>query len=356
MTILKIILLSLVFGAQGSCTGVRTIDSRPLLLQPENLKKIGYPIPVQGPPKTVYVKQSQIDIKELDQKNNTGSLFNLADEKNDLYGNLNPDGVGRFVDVFIHLPRTKDGKDNKEGHLKEAALKDGESHKRTPEEEELIKQFPELIPPEAENLRVQHFFKMQIMQKFPNGDVLAFYKRTSEAIDEYRSLAVSARIPYGEMVKTGELTTDDLCDVHFVQISPIDSMDRRSSNWEDEYSLRISRFHESQSREAAELALKRKDLNQLRQRMLDRLKAFGTERAQTAKQRDSLLDERKKDAELIDKLKAKVDDQDKQLSDLQKGNAPKPGVQSPTGPVPPPPPPPPAGPPKIPPAATAGNP
>ncbi len=299
-----------------ACAGMRTIGSRPLFTQPEALKKIGYPLPDAPNSQAVYVKKNQIEIKEIDQKNHTGSLFNLDDDRNDFYGNLNQDAVGRFVNVAVVLPKIDGKKD-------EAAAKSADTNKRTPEEEELLKQFPELLPPD-EALRVKKSFKMQIMQRLSNGDILALYKRSSDAMDEAKSLSITARIPHSALMKSEGVTTADLSEVHFNQVSPVDSIDRRSSNWEDEYALRMSGFQESRSREAAELARKRKEMNQFRERMLTRLKAFGNERVRTAQERDKLREEKRKDTETISQLQSKVNELDKQVAAEQKAKEAKP--------------------------------
>lgn len=281
----------------GCFAKMRTIGSRPLQVEPKNLQKVGSPVPAKEYPQQFYRKKTQLDIRETDEPSLNGSLFNVENAKNDLYRDTAPDGIGNVVAIAVVIPPV-------EGKTAEAKEQTEEEKKAA--EDELIKDFPELEPPTDQSKRLLRSFNMKIAKTYPNGDVLAVYTRSSETDFEVKAVEVSARIPYEKLVSLEGVTTKDLRDVKFRSSDSKESVERVSTTWEDEYTLRISGFTEAQSKEASELNLKRQQLLQLRQNMYDRLKTFSSERGTIAKERDKLLKERKDEKEEMEKLKTKI--------------------------------------------------
>ena len=88
-------------------------------------------------------------------------------------------------------------------------------------------------------------------------------------------------------------------------------VERKSVNWEDEYSLRISGFDETKSKMAAGLEEKREQLKSVRDKLENELKSFDGERKLMTTERAGLLETKAQDT-------AKIDDLNKQNAELKK--------------------------------------
>ncbi len=276
----------------------------------------------------MYVKEPHISVKNLDQPNESGSLFNPDDERNYLFTSSGPLNVGRFLKINVVSNRA-DGKNDKNKAKPDGATKGSAKDKKAEDakadalEEELLKGIPSLAPAAKGDPALVKNFKMQIVHRFPNGDVLARVVRRSTTEDAAAELTAEARIPYDRLASGEELTTEDLLDVKFHENKESVVADRASSGWEDEYSLRLSGFNEAKSKMALELADQKQKLDEGTQKVNDKIKAFGAERRQFAKEREEL---NKKKAETENKVKGledkvqeqqgTIDDQQTQIKDL----------------------------------------
>ena len=254
----------------------------------------------------IYVRQPNLEIKPLESPNETGSLMNLDDERNYLFSSAGPHKVGRFV--TIKVASNIKPKDKKTEELKK--------DKDTPKddiEKDLLEAIPELQPAEPGETRLIDDFKMKIMHRYDNGDVMVTMTRRSVHGDQAEDMTVTARLPYDRLMAGDALSTDDLLDVRLVSSKDGELVESRSSGWEDEYSLRLSGFREAKSKVAQELDDKRKKLEQARENLQNRVKTFGKEREQVAKQRDEMNKERTMLEEQRKALETKLDEQRKSL-------------------------------------------
>lgn len=273
----------------------------------------------------MYVKQRHPVIKDADHPNETGSLFNPDDERNYLFTTSGPQNVGRFLAINIIANRSKPTAAS--GVEAVGAAKPDPKGDDT--EEELLKALPDLAPKKPGETSLMKNFKMQIVHRFPNGDVMARMQRRSQNEDQATEITAEARIPYDRLASGDDLTTDDLLDVNYVESGEGELIERSSSGWEDEYSLRMSGFNEAKSKMAAELVDQKKQLEDAKTGLETRIKTFGEERKQVAKQRDDFnkktveTDAKVKTmADKIDDQKSTIEDQQKQLNDLSPENKP----------------------------------
>lgn len=262
--------------------------------------------PSPQPAPQMYVRQPSLEIKPVDQPNETGSLMNLDDERNYLFNTAGPHKVGRFVTIKVASNlKPKDKKSDEATKNKETPKDDIEK--------ELLAAIPELEPADPNDPRLIDQFKMKIMHRYDNGDVMAMMTRRSVNGDQAEDITVTARLPYDRLMAGDQLTTDDLLDVKMVSSKDGNVAESRSSGWEDEYSLRMSGFREASSKVAKELDDKRRKLDEARENLQNRVKTFGKEREQVAKQRDELTKDRTNLEEQRKALETKVDEQQKAL-------------------------------------------
>ena len=257
----------------------------------------------------LFVRKKEIAIKKIDRPNETGSLFNPDDERNYLFTSTGPFNLGRFLTIKLASNRDGDGakgakgpgagKGGGQGSGSGSGSGDGDAL-----EQELLKALPELAPAAKGDPTLVKSFKMKIVHRFDNGDILAMAERTSTFGDQVHDTMVQARVPYDRLASGDPLTTEDLIDVKFNESRDGEIADRQSSGWEDEYSLRLSGFDEAKSKDALELEDKKKQLGEAKQKLETQIKTFGAERQQVAKQRADLL---KKAAETDEKLKSSDD-------------------------------------------------
>lgn len=291
----------------GSCSNFRTISSRPLLVDPAGMVKAGrHPLRKQRS-EQLYAKRRKVKITEKKASVDTGSLFVAANAKNDFYGAKRFDQLGRILDVAIVV--SEDPRQSKDQGEKEAS-----GDKAASSEDELISEFPELSPPKGKKRRLKSSLRMEIVQNFPNGDVLLAYRRSSDSDRENVAIVVEARLPYRSLADN-TVSSSDLYDISLVQHLGRDTIVRKSSGWEDEYTLRVSEFREAASQEALELETKRQHLKKLRQRMLDRLKSANRERQRSANEGEKLRKENSRIAKQIKDLQETIEAQRKEIQD-----------------------------------------
>ena len=298
-------------------------------------------------PPEMFVKQKQMVIKDTSPSNETGSLFNPDDERNYFFTPNGPLSVGRFLKIKVVANRMDDkdkgGPEKKKDEAKKdektaKAGKDGKGAKDDGTEDELLKALPDLAPAKKGEPSLLKSFKMQIVHKYENGDVLAMMTRKTGDGDQAGEVSVQARIPYDRLSSGDELTTDDLLDVKLHENRDGDVADRSSSDWQDEYSLRLSGFREAKSKEALALAGEKQQLEDADKKLETRIKSFGDERKQLAKQRDDLAkksaDQDDKVQKLQDQVKEqqdKIQKQDDQIKSLTPENKPSDGKEAANG-------------------------
>jgi len=275
-----------------------------------------------SPPPSMYVKQKNTVIRPVDQPRDTGSLFNPDDGRNYLFATAAPTFVGQFLKIKVvpmradqEPPEQAAGAASPPGKTSAAKAKDKETDQV---EAELLKSLPELTPAEKGGAKLVPSFKMQVMHRYPNGDVLARVVRRSRSEDQAKEFTAEARIPAARLTAGDALTTDDLLDVHVRGDRDGGIVESSSPGWEDEYSLRMSGFTEAKSKAAETLAEGRRRLKESRGKLEDQIKTFGAERRQVAKQRDELARKQSEQEQKLSELESKVQDQESTIED-QKG-------------------------------------
>lgn len=237
--------------------------------------------PSQGP--DLFVRDRRPVIRDVDRPNETGSLYNPDDERNYLFSPTGPQNVGRFLTINVIAARGPGPKADA------ATAADPANPNADQEEAEMLKGLPNLAPASKGDPALLRNFKMRIVHRYDNGDVLARLDRRSNSGEEAKIVTAEARIPYDRLTAGDSLSTEDLQDVKFVQNGEEELIERSSSGWEDEYSLRLSGFDEAKSKMAMELADQKKQLEESKTKLETRIKTFGEERRQVAKQREDLI-------------------------------------------------------------------
>lgn len=242
----------------------------------------------------LYVKTPQIIITLKSPENETGSLASPDDDRMHLFTDSRPVKKGRVLDIQV-VSRQGLGAGAKTNTQASADGPEDSKAAGTPGdrkgdslEEELLKSLPDLAPADKGSSNLLKKFKMQVMHRLPNGDVLARITRTSNNADQTEEFTAQAKIPADRLISGQPLTTEDLVDVQVMENHSGQLTQRHSSGWEDEYSLRLSGFSEAKSRAGVELEEKRKELTEARERLEQRMKAFATEKREFVSQRDDL--------------------------------------------------------------------
>lgn len=259
----------------------------------------------------LYQRKKVVTVVPLNTENSTGSLFNLDDERNYLFAARGPLTVGRFVDVNIVSNRLGpqipvEGNQSKQDTQATPSISD----------DDLMKSLPNLEPSSPEVKPIKRV-KMKIAHRFPNGDVLAVTQRQSITQGQHSEISVQARIPYDRLIGGSNITTDDLTEITMTENANGETIDRRSANWEDEYTLRLSGFSESRSKEAAKIDQHREQLKKIRDDLKNRMTGFAKEREQLAVERSKLLEKSAVSQSAIDGLNKTIQEKDAQIKAQQ---------------------------------------
>jgi hypothetical protein len=242
----------------------------------------------------LFVKEPRINIQPSQADSSNGSLASPDDDRLNLFGDIRPRKVGRHINVLVGSNKAnvpKDGTEKNAGDSGKTDEKNGDNQtekKVNPLEEELLKELPELTPSKKDSVNLLKQFKMQITHRYQNGDLMARISRTSNNPDSSESFIAEAKIPAERLSSGDPITTEDLVDVFVTENHGGEIVERQSTSWEDEYSLRLSGFSEAKSRAGLDLEEKRKELGDARDRLEQRIKDFATEKRQFASQRDQL--------------------------------------------------------------------
>lgn len=275
----------------------------------------------ESKPRELFVRQKEIKIRRKAPINETGSLTDLNDPRAYLFGFERPLDVGSFIDVKIASNRS----DNKHAS-KDATVGSGapDSANASPPSEgpaakaddakNLLKTLPNLEPMDSQAALISSM-KMQIMEKFDNGDVLVMHRRRSMRDGQATEVVVTSRLPAIAVSRQDQISTNDLVDVDWKESFDGEIAERKSANWEDEYTFRLSGFEESKSKRAMALEEKREQLKSAREKLEKDMKLHIADREKMTKERTTLLEEKAKSAEKISELEAANAELQKKVGD-----------------------------------------
>lgn len=278
-------------------------------------KAVGTSRPVGGETKQsseYYVKNKEINIVPKDPENTTGSLFKIDDARNYFFAARAPVQVGTYIDVKVatNLIEKKEPSAN-------TPNADPKQQNFSEIEQAIKDSLPDLTPSNDGDAKLLKQIKMKVEHEYPNGDVLVRFKRGSIVENYANEVNVAARIPYETLVSGKPIETTDLGDVAWVESKDGEVIQRYSAAWEDEYSARISGFDEAKSRIAMDLESKRRQLDESKKRLENRLNAMGSERTKIAKERDEVNNLRKESEEKVKDLEDKNGEQEKEIEELK---------------------------------------
>lgn len=300
----------------GCISDMVSVTSRPLS-GPGELQVHSRPIVDESRPADIYGRKRDLNVVPKGGPSETGSLYRLGDHRNQLFAEQEI-GVGSYVDIGVKANRQSGQEGGAAASAGAAQPAAGGAAPAAGAEDELVKALPNLSPAEA-NAKVIKKFPMRIMAVLDNGDLLGLFSRSSKTVDEAHSLNVKARIPAQAIYRKDPLTTDDLLDVEWLESRDGDLVERQSSGWEDEYTLRMSGFNEARSKAAVELEDKRKQLETVKKQLQTRIQTLGSERQGIPKERDRLAQEKatlqQKEKEMTSKI-SELEDKVKQQEEI----------------------------------------
>ncbi|MEY4630702.1 MAG: hypothetical protein RIQ81_822 [Pseudomonadota bacterium] len=275
LTILALIavVVSLLFPA---CHSTETISERPI--DPVDATPVVHGPAMEPQKQDVYVKERRTSIKEAPvDPDGTGSLFPVDDPGANLFVR-SPMRPGMFLDIEVITARGVKAEDKKQGGASkaEAAPADG-----------LTASIPKLEPLEPGAAPLKSF-KARLETILPGGDGVISVTRSSSRNGEFREFHAKALVPAEKMVPGGKLSTADLYDVAWTDYDGTQATERRSTSWEDEYSLRLSGFEELRSKEAIAVEEGRRQVELAREKLAEESRKMNDERTRSAKQRDEL--------------------------------------------------------------------
>lgn len=302
-----------------SCNAYREpISSRPIPSLEKGdgkMNVIARPVPSPSPIPELYTRQKELKIKPASVDNETGSLMNLADNRNYLFTPRNVFNPGQALNIKvasnrIDAPKSAPASANASQAAPIAGGDDFENN--------LLKSFPNLegAGPDKPNLIRQ--FKMEVTHQLENGDAMVVLKRVSMRGDYANEILVKARIPFDRLVATDDLTTNDLADVSWNESLDGQFIERSSPNWEDEYTARLSGFDEAKSKAALALQEQRKQLQDIRGKLDTRLRTAANERQQVSKLREDLNRKAQENEAKLEENRQQLADRTKELEDTKK--------------------------------------
>jgi hypothetical protein len=298
----------LVTSLLGACqTGVFPISQREYLSEKEGKSPhLGHRRPVEEKSESspeIYVKRESLAVVPKETQNFTGSLLSLKRAENSLFMEPPRGAVGETLDVLIKVNRSEGAATTTPA----PSAAPGNAGKGP--QDELIAALPKLEP-EDKTPKVPSVIKMRVLRKLENGDVIVEATRASTNEWDANSIRAVSRIPRQRLASNQPLTTLDLVDVDWYEQQGANSIERESSGWEDEYSLRWAGFEEARSKTAIELENKRKDLQKVKDRLQDRIVNMSKERGQIAQERERVRKLREEAEQKLGELNKKVSEQD----------------------------------------------
>lgn len=310
----------------GSCmTGTpHYISQRDPAPAPVSIQEISATEPKEEKPLDLFVRQKDVKIRRKAPSNETGSLTDLNDPRAYLFGFERPVEVGMFVDVKIASNRS-DGQ--AAGAESGATEKPADPNAANPgaagqdskdvAAEALLKALPSLDPAPQNKPILLKSIKMQVLERFENGDVLVMHRRRSIREGQGADVTVTSRLPAEALARLDNISTSDLADVDWRESFNGEVAERKSANWEDEYSLRLSGFDETKSKDALSIDEKREQLKSARDKLESEMKGFVGERSRMSAERSKLLGDKAKDDVKITELEKRNSELEKKLEEMK---------------------------------------
>lgn len=236
---------------------------------------------VEPPRQDAYVRERRPVIKEAQRDpEGTGSLFPADDPGANLFVR-SPLRPGMVLDVDVLPTRKAAGDDKKQGGGAKGAADASPA-------DALVSAIPKMEPLESGNVPVKSF-KARLETILPGGEGVVSVSRSSSRDGEFREFHAKALVPAERLVPGGRLSTADLYDVAWTDYDGNQATERRSTAWEDEYTLRLSGFEELRSKEAQAVEEGRRQVEIARDKISEESRKMADERARSAKQRDDLM-------------------------------------------------------------------
>lgn len=311
----RLCMIVLALSPYACQSGLTPISQRDFYEKEGKSPNLGHRRPIEEKSEAspeIYVKRENLLIHPKKTENYTGSLFALKRAENNLYGEPARGALGEMLDIQVKVNRSEASASPPAASPNPAATPKGSKELQ----DELIAALPKLEPSEAK-AKVPTQIKMQVVKIFENGDVLVEATRASKNEWESNSIRAMSRLPRAALQANRPLTTEDLSQVDWYEIQGAQTIERESSTWEDEYTMRWAGFDEARSKSALELEGKRKDLEKVKTRLQERINNMGKERGQIAAERERLKKLREEAEIKLKEMGQKIDNQ-AQLIEQQK--------------------------------------
>lgn len=298
--------VKIIFFALSSCgtTGVVPISSRAFQMEPKRVD-IAPRNPVQESDKRpqTYVKRREVIITPKKTENEFGSLVSLDDAELNLYSHYSPVRAGDLIRVEFDAARK--AKEEKKGG---PPKKEGED-----ELEKLLRETMKSLEP-GEDFSLLKSMMMKVSYSDPKGRTILVFERESTADKESKKIHVQAEVPSRLLRFRRELKSSELGQIKFIESLPDEIVERASTHWEDEYTLRISGFTEATSKMAEELSSRRKDLLRLADQLRKRLENIGRQRRKNSQDQERLTKEAQKQKAKLAEMEEKLAKKDEEIS------------------------------------------
>lgn len=338
-------IVSIFIGLISSCTGGKYLSQRPIAEEVDSegqrTELAARPVEPMNPRKEHYIKEKELKVKRRHKINDYGSLSQVDDKRSFLLADRPPIKIGDTLDIRLDS--------NKSDAPKAGATADPASTSAAKTNDDpLFKSVPTLDPAPDNTAVLVKRFKVKVIDVLEDGSLVVHHQRQSIRDGRANNVSVKAVLPMGTFTDPEAVVSSALQDVAFRESKDGDISERLSSQWEDEYTLRLSGFDEAESKSAIALEQKRKDLQDFRDRQLGQMKSMGQERQTMAKERNDYLEQKKVADEKIKKLdeelqdsksevkslKKKLGEEDKAETSLNKDDAAKKAVEQPANKTP----------------------
>jgi len=292
-------------------TGVFPISQREYLYEKEGKSPhMGHRRPVEEKSESapeIFIKRESLAIVPKETQNFSGSLLSLSRPENSLFMEPPRGLVGEALDIIVKVNRSENAAPGANAPAAPAATPPAAKTGKELQDE-LIAALPKLEPSDA-TPKVPGSIKMRVLRKLENGDVMVEAARASKNEWDANSIRAVSRIPRTKLVGNQPLSTLDLADVEWNEQQGPNTIDRESTAWEDEYTLRWAGFEEARSKTALELESKRQDLMKVKDRLQDRIVNLSKERGQITQERERVRKLREEAEQKLNMMNKKVEDQ-----------------------------------------------
>jgi hypothetical protein len=268
----------------------------------------------------VYQKEKVQTIEPLAQGGDKGQLFNPSNRSGFLFGSPTLLSVGDVVDLDVkwNIADSNDdeaGKPNDDEKLDEAAL--------SAEEKKIRDALPNLDSKDPKKIAIKKL-RMKVSSVLPNGDFVLTSSKNVGTLDKERTIELQARLPFRDFAGTPSISTESLTDINWLEVDQGEIIERRSTNWQNEYTLRLSGFSEENSRAALALKEKEEQLKAARKLLENQLVSMGKQRVKVAATRSDASKLKAESSQAVEKLQQQIVEKDKtiatQRQELDKAN------------------------------------